>query len=104
MRRAAKVDANQKIVVKAFRDLGCTVQHLHAVGSGCPDLLVGIMGINLLVEVKDGDKPPSARKLTKDQVKWHGSWLGQKCIVKSVDEVIELVNQVRGEYSMKHTY
>ena len=51
-----KVDSNQTRVVKALRELGATVQHLHAVGKGCPDLLVGYKGSNYLLEVKDGEK------------------------------------------------
>jgi hypothetical protein len=31
------------------------------VGRGVPDLLVGWRGTNLLLEVKDGNKPQSAR-------------------------------------------
>ena len=37
-RRAPRIDANQPEIVKSFRKLGCTVQHLHMVGDGCPDL------------------------------------------------------------------
>ena len=40
--RACKVDANQAAIVKALREYGCSVTHLHRVGDGCPDLLVGI--------------------------------------------------------------
>ena len=90
-RRAAKVDANQKIVVKALRSAGATVQHLHAVGAGCPDLLVGFRGINYLIEVKDGKKPPSARKLTDDQVIWHRDWRGNAHVVKSVTEALAVL-------------
>ena len=64
MRRAAKVDANQTEIVKALRQVGASVQSLAATGKGCPDLLVGIRGLNFLIEVKDGAKPRSDRKLT----------------------------------------
>lgn len=90
-RRAAKVDANQKQIVKALRDAGATVQHLHAVGAGCPDLLVGFRGINYLMEVKDGHKPPSARKLTDDQVTWHRDWRGNAHVVKSITEALAVL-------------
>lgn len=99
MRRAAKVDDNQSEIVMTFRRMGCTVTPLHAVGGGVPDLLVGCNGINLLVEVKDGKKPPSARKLTKDQEKWHGEWRGQVDIVETMDDAISLVNCVRRSLS-----
>ena len=76
MRRAAKIDANQEQVVQALRAIGATVQSLAGVGKGVPDLLVGYQGKTLLLEVKDGNKPPSERKLTEDQIKWHGAWRG----------------------------
>lgn len=91
MRRAAKVDANQAEIVAALRKIGASVQPLHAVGAGCPDLLVGWRGITTLLEVKDGKKPPSARKLTEDQVKWHAEWRGQVTVVETVEQAIEAV-------------
>ena len=76
MRRAAKIDSNQTAVVSALRAAGATVQSLAAVGFGVPDLLIGFRGQTLLVEVKDGAKAPSARRLTPDQLDWHGKWQG----------------------------
>jgi hypothetical protein len=85
-RLAAKVDANQAAIVQALRTLGCSVQSLAAQGSGVPDLLVGIRGKNYLVEVKDGAKAPSARKLTQDQVAWHAAWQGHPVdIIETVE-------------------
>ena len=91
MKYHARTDANQSAIVKALRDMGATVQPLHAVGKGCPDLLVGWKGANLLVEVKDGEKPPSAQTLTPDQDTWHSKWAGQKIVVNSIDAAIELL-------------
>lgn len=93
--RAAKVDDNQKEIVQAFRQMGCTVTLLHAVGQGCPDLLVGVNGFNILAEVKDGNKPPSKQKLTPDQERWHDEWRGQKVIINSVEKAIRTVNYYR---------
>ena len=81
--RAAKVDANQSQIVQALRAVGCTVQCLHTVGQGVPDLLVGFSGKNILVKVKDGPKP----KLTPDQVVWHSEWKGQVCVVRSAEDI-----------------
>jgi len=97
MRRAAKVDANHKQIVTALRRCGCSVQDLSAVGEGCPDLLVGVGGKNLLLEVKDGEKRASERKLTPHQVEWHGRWKGQKCVVTSVDEALAVVGLITGK-------
>jgi hypothetical protein len=86
--RAAKVDDNQKEIVKALRTLGCSVQHLHSVGAGCPDLLVGYKGFNILLELKDGNKSPSQQKLTPDQVIWHRDWRGHVNVVNSSEQAI----------------
>ena len=96
MRTAAKVDTNQADIVKALRKAGATVQPLHTVGAGCPDLLVGVQGSNKLLEVKDGDKAPSARKLTPDQVEWHAEWNGEPVyIVCSPEQALEAVGLLK---------
>ncbi len=96
MRLKAKVDANQKEVVKALRAAGCSVQSLAATGRGVPDLLVGRAGINILMEIKDGNKPPSARKLTPDESHWHDNWTGQVAVVSSIDDALDLVTKNEG--------
>jgi hypothetical protein len=94
MRRAAKVDRNQAEIVKAFRQIGAKVQVLSAVGKGCPDLLVGFRGVNVLVEVKDGEKVASARTLTVDQKNWHDSWPGQVCIAEDIQDAVNKVVRI----------
>lgn len=91
MRRKARIDANQVEVVKAFRALGCKVQSLAALGSGVPDLLLNINGVNVLAEVKDGSKPPSARRLTEDQIRWRAGWSGMIWTIESLEHVAECV-------------
>lgn len=88
MRRAARLDSNHPNVVKALRSAGMTVQSLAAVGQGVPDLLVGWRGLNLVMELKDGAKPPSAQALTADETKWHESWGGHVVIVRDSDEAV----------------
>lgn len=90
--RAARTDDNQAAIVKALRTAGATVQSLARIGGGCPDLLVGRRGKTLLLELKDGAKPPSARKLTGDQVVWHRDWRGGPVeVVTSVAEAIAAI-------------
>ena len=91
VRRAAKIDANQNEIVAILRGCGATVQSLAATGKGTPDLLVGFRGQNWLIEVKDGAKPPSARKLTPDQVDWHGGWKGQVAVCTTADEALFII-------------
>ena len=94
MRRAAKVDANQGQVVAALRAAGASVQLLHAVGEGCPDLLVGYKGLNMLLEVKDGSKPPSAQKLTPQQEEWHRDWRGHRVVVNSPEAALTAIGAI----------
>ena len=93
-RRAAKVDANQSEIVTALRDAGVSVYACHAVGAGFPDLVCGYQGVNHLLEVKDGSKPPSARKLTRDQTVFHMTWNGQVDVVTSPEEALAAVGAV----------
>jgi hypothetical protein len=94
--RAAKIDANQEAVVTALRTAGATVQSLAGVGKGVPDLLVGFKGQTLLMEVKDGFKPPSARLLNKDQLRWHGNWNGGAlAVVDSPDAALRMIGVIK---------
>ena len=92
MRNAARVDANQPAIVAALTAIGCTVLHLHQLGKGAPDILVGFRGENWLFEIKDGSKPPSKRRLTPDEVDFHHDWRGQVGIVTSVEQAIDIVS------------
>ena len=93
MRRAAKIDANQTEIVNALRQVGASVQSLASTGKGCPDLLVGFRGVNWLLEIKDGQKVKSARKLTPDQIEWHESWCGQVHVIEDIDQAIKLISK-----------
>jgi Holliday junction resolvase len=96
MRRAAKVDANQEAVVSALRAAGASVQSLASVGRGVPDLLVGYKGQTILIEVKDGQKAPSARQLTDDQVKWHGEWKGGLLAVsEGPEQALKIIGAIK---------
>ena len=92
MRRAARTDANHAGIVEALRQIGCAVQSLATVGGGCPDLLVRAPDMRLvLLEVKDGAKRASARRLTPDQVQWHQQWGAPVAVVLDVQEAIAAV-------------
>lgn len=96
MRRAAKVDANHGEIVRALRQAGCGVVDLSAVGNGVPDLLVHPptfpdCRMAVLMEIKDGKKPPSHRKLTEEQARFHAQWKGWIHVVRTVDEALDAV-------------
>lgn len=90
--RAHRVDANQRAIVEALRDVGCRVAVTSMVGGGFPDLVVYRPGHALiLMEVKDGTKSASRRMLTPHEVAFHRLWEGTTYIVKTVHEAIAAV-------------
>jgi hypothetical protein len=73
--------------------MGATVR-IVTQGNGLPDLLVGFRGVTILMEVKDGQKVPSARRLTPAEQKFFDEWRGGiVAIVNSVDEAIDLLKK-----------
>ena len=96
MRRAAKVDANHAEIAKALRAAGCGVVDMAPMGKGVPDLLVHAptfpaCRMPVFLEIKDGNKPPSKRKLTPAQVKFHAEWKGWVFVVENVDQALSAV-------------
>lgn len=91
MRRYPNLDVNQPDIVKALRAAGASVTSLASVGDGCPDILVGIRKVTTVMEIKDGAKPPSKRKLTEPEEKWHAGWSGSKHIVESVEQALAVL-------------
>lgn len=90
--RAARVDANQPEIVQALERVGCQVLHLHKVGGGCPDLLVKTRGGRLLLlEIKDGSRPPSERGLNMLQKQFHEDWKPCCRVVESVEDALREV-------------
>ena len=85
--KAAKVDRNQAEIVQALKRAGVTVQHLHAVGQGCPDIIAGVRGVNYLIEIKH----PKDGSLTDPQVKWHSGWKGQVHVAFSEEDALRIV-------------
>ena len=90
MRRAARRDDNEKDIIKALRECGAYVKVIN--DEGLFDLLVSYRGETLLLEVKDGAKPPSARRLTDAEQKFHNEWPGDNLyIINSVQEALDLL-------------
>jgi hypothetical protein len=94
-RQAARVDANHSLVVGALRACGCEVLSLAAIGRGCPDILAKLPNSSrlLIIEVKDGTKSPSKRKLTPAQVEFHKRW--PVLVVESVEQAVAALVEPR---------
>ena len=89
--RAARVDGNHGEIVRALRKIGATAKSTATIGQGFPDLVVGYRGINVLLEVKDGDKPPSARRLTAAEQEFVDTWAGAVFTVTSPEHAVLVV-------------
>lgn len=92
MRTAARVDRNQKEIVTGLRKYGATVLITSQL-KNCFDILVGFNGVNYIMEIKDGDKSNSLKKLTKGELKFKDEWKGGKYyVVESLQEAIYIIS------------
>jgi hypothetical protein len=90
MRLAARRDANEDQVVSALEAAGAYVKKIN--DGGTFDLLVWYRGNTLLLECKDGNKPPSARKLTPAEQKFHDQWPGNNLhVVLGPEDAVALL-------------
>ncbi|HEX6427989.1 MAG TPA: hypothetical protein VF008_09905 [Niastella sp.] len=89
--RAKRVDDNQAKIVEQLRRLGVTVQHLHTIGQGCPDLLLGVRGRNFLIELKDSEKTESQKRLTDDEKEFFNTWRGQVNKCETLEDILKVV-------------
>lgn len=95
MRLRARVDSNQLEIVRTITGLGASWLDLTSI-SGILDGVIGVAGIDQRIEIKDGKKVPSRRKLTPDEIRVFEEWRGRKpVVIESVDDVIKLINNLR---------
>jgi hypothetical protein len=89
VRRAARRDANHQEIGDYLRGLGWSVLDLADAGDGVPDYAVSLGTFSALVEVKDGSKPPSARKLTEKEQKVKDGWQGAYIIALDPEDALQ---------------
>ena len=88
MRRAARRDDNEDEIVDALKAHGVYVKKIN--DEGAFDLLCWYKGRTVLLEVKNGKKPPSARKLTDAEQRFHDDWPGDNLhVVLSADDAVK---------------
>jgi hypothetical protein len=93
MRRKARIDANQNEIVKALRQIPhLSVAITSQLGQGFPDLVIGYRGKNYLIELKDGSKAPSVRRLTQDERTFHDQWFGSIFVCDSLEAILKVLN------------
>jgi hypothetical protein len=96
-RRAAKVDRNHAEIIRTIRSHSFCVFDASAYGSGFPDAAVSFGGRTWLIEIKDGAKYPSQRKLTEAQVKFHAEWQAPIAIIETVEQANEWCERIKRE-------
>ena len=82
-----KVDSNQAQIIADLKKIGVSVLNLSRVGGGCPDLLIGWQGKNILIEIKT-----AKGNLNDLQIEFFKEWKGPKFVCKSINEIIEIIN------------
>lgn len=92
-----RVDANQPELVAVMRRLGCSWRSTHEI-PGALDGIIGVAGIDQRIEIKDGKKPPSARRLTDAEQDEFDTWRGRPPrVVESVEQLIVLIADLKRE-------
>lgn len=89
MRRAARTDHNHAHVLKQLRLRGWSCKSTHQLKNFC-DIVASKNSHTVLIEVKDPNKPPSQRKLTKGELEFAQSWLGEYIIIETLEDIEEL--------------
>jgi hypothetical protein len=88
--RAHKIDANQADIKAVFLRLGWSVFDTSGVAGGFPDLLCALRGHTVAVEIKS-----AKGELTPPQVRFHREWQGEIATVRTIDDVLALITQVK---------
>ena len=83
--RANRIDANQTEIIKYFRSMGCYVLNISSL-KNCCDILVSKNGATVAIEIKDGSKPKSARRLTSGEAKFRDEWQGAWRLCESLED------------------
>jgi hypothetical protein len=83
---AKRVDSNQSIIIAGLRQFGATVQDLHSVGHGCPDILVGYKFKSFPMEIKS-----PGGTLTPAEVKWRDTWRGNYYVITSIEQALQIL-------------
>ena len=96
MRRHRGIDKNQPEIVRALVAAGATVLDLSGAGEGCPDILIGYQGRNILAEIKDATCKRWKGRLRGPQIEFFDTWLGQVAKVTTPEEALALLTHREG--------
>lgn len=85
-----RTDLNQSPIVEGLRALGFSVAVTSDVGNGFGDIVCGVRGRNLILEVK---QPGQQKSLTPAEALFHSEWRGQVDVVTTLDEALAVVER-----------
>lgn len=91
--RTHRSDGNSDEIVNALRGQGASVEYINHNGKkkGIPDLIAGLDGYTMLVEVK-----MPGEKLSPEQIDFHAKWRGAPiAILRTLEDVGALVAGIR---------
>ena len=93
---AKKKDDNHNEIETEFKRLGCGVKDVHDLPNFV-DIIICYKGQTVMVEIKDGAKSASARKLTSGEKKFSDEWIakgGKWACITNTWEANELVKSI----------
>ncbi len=82
----SRKDANHNLIANLFRSLGWTVHDVHQIPNFA-DIIISRNRYTALVEIKDGSKPPSERRLTPGEHEFATNWSGDYLVVECEEDV-----------------
>ena len=89
--RRGKPDANHQEITRFFESHGCSVLDIKSIINSC-DIFVAKNGRTVAVEIKDGNKPPSQRRLTEGEIIFRDTWLGEWRLVEGTDDALAVID------------
>ncbi len=86
-------DTNHNELVNHFREFGLSVLIIADLANCC-DIVIALHGRTIMIEIKDGKKPPSARKLTSGEIAFKESWKGCWRLCESIKDADKIIAEL----------
>ena len=100
MQRAARKDGNHKDIQEIFLLAGFAVLDVSQLKRAC-DIFVAKYGITCAIEIKDGSKSPSRRKLTEGELEFKNKWTRNNCgiwfLVETEEDALRIIQDIEKE-------
>lgn len=91
MRKFGRTDTNHTDIRRAVEKIGWSAWSTASLGDGFPDLICAKAKRTVLLEIKDGSRQPSKRKLTDDEREFFAHWPGECYLVESIDDALRVL-------------